>query len=842
MRQLLHSLLFPLRAGGEYSSGQIVLCPSRVIASLSSIGVILVLLTLGLAAQSNKGVAKDDYNAGERLLQSGKPLEALVWFRNAAQIERGNSKYRKRCTEVAKIASITAEAHGHEHLKDDPHQAREWFERALEYDKSNSAAAEELNVLRKAISNAAEEISTALGLIDRGELASAQSYLESASLYALELGSYDLTLQRLRGAKAALAAQQLWQKGKADGALQKLLVAEKLASECSFVQTISKTVRSGVSEALSAKAEALKGDTPSQYIEQLDLLKKAIEIDHSNGKATDATANTLRALRAFVDRASKTTYTTNEASAARVALGRYRAVERLVSAGNVITQDVTNARSHAYPAVWIRIVVGEMHGCESVLDQGNVVEVIRTAVEPVAKVNSQEPQLTLQLSDIACSATEIPRQLVQQVNSTYVAAQNQMANPDYTTLQTSLASAEQALNRAYIEYSTNPNFASGFAYGRAQRQVRQLQAELSSTSPYINQDIVQQYQYDKFAATRSYQINARLTFYSKEEQGFASRADVSGSSEESKDGVSGVLPQDRSGASNLNPSLLPIADHKQKAWDNLKKQIDLKARALVAQYLATLAHDQRSATGDRLAALLYLSQISAGTEYDGQLKEELLQTALFADPPAAKSLLDGLSLSIPERMMTAQFQSPVPHHIDLQAAITGVVALETDTGTTGSGFFVTSGCAIVTNLHVIENAETIVVRDSARKIYVGKVIAQDTDRDLAFLTTNARSCTPLPMNASKGAVIGAEVYAIGNPLGLAGTVTKGIVSALRSSSSGISYVQIDATLNPGNSGGPLLDSYGDVLGVTTFKAMGFEGLNFAVASTEIVHTFGRFLR
>jgi serine protease Do len=126
-------------------------------------------------------------------------------------------------------------------------------------------------------------------------------------------------------------------------------------------------------------------------------------------------------------------------------------------------------------------------------------------------------------------------------------------------------------------------------------------------------------------------------------------------------------------------------------------------------------------------------------------------------------------------------------------------------------------------------------------LYVGKVLSQDADRDLALLSTNARSCTFLPLGDSKNAAIGNEIYAIGNPLGLSGTVTRGIISGLRSRSSGVSYIQIDASINPGNSGGPLLNQTGHVVGVTTFKVSGFEGLNFAVASNEIGNAFGRFL-
>lgn len=88
---------------------------------------------------------------------------------------------------------------------------------------------------------------------------------------------------------------------------------------------------------------------------------------------------------------------------------------------------------------------------------------------------------------------------------------------------------------------------------------------------------------------------------------------------------------------------------------------------------------------------------------------------------------------------------------------------------------------------------------------------------------------------------GQDIYAVGNPLGLTGSVTKGVVSAVRSVAD-TSYIQIDATINPGNSGGPLLDGDGKVVGGTTFKIRGFEGLNFAVSAEDVKAAFGPLLR
>jgi S1-C subfamily serine protease len=176
----------------------------------------------------------------------------------------------------------------------------------------------------------------------------------------------------------------------------------------------------------------------------------------------------------------------------------------------------------------------------------------------------------------------------------------------------------------------------------------------------------------------------------------------------------------------------------------------------------------------------------------------------------------------------------------LEQVVDSVVAIETDQGTSGTGFFAGEKCHVITNEHVIRSASTIVVKTSQRRLYLGEVLAKDTERDLAVLTTNAPACSPLAFEESNLG-LGTEVFAVGNPLGLDGTVTRCIVSANRTTASGVHYIQIDASLNPGNSGGPLVTRRGRVLGVNTFKLKGYKSLNFAVASDEVRAVFGRIL-
>ena len=157
----------------------------------------------------------------------------------------------------------------------------------------------------------------------------------------------------------------------------------------------------------------------------------------------------------------------------------------------------------------------------------------------------------------------------------------------------------------------------------------------------------------------------------------------------------------------------------------------------------------------------------------------------------------------------------------------------------GSGFVIDKGGHIVTNYHVIEGARSVEVSFSNNESMKAKIVGSDPSTDVAVLKVDAhsRALTPLPLGNSDGVHVGDSVVAIGNPLGLERTVTAGIVSALQRviqapNSYSIDHViQTDAALNKGNSGGPLLDAHGDVIGVNSqiqSETGGNIGIGFAV--------------
>jgi S1-C subfamily serine protease len=155
----------------------------------------------------------------------------------------------------------------------------------------------------------------------------------------------------------------------------------------------------------------------------------------------------------------------------------------------------------------------------------------------------------------------------------------------------------------------------------------------------------------------------------------------------------------------------------------------------------------------------------------------------------------------------------------------------------GSGFVLDKEGHILTNNHVINNAQRVEVTLADKHKYKATVVGVDSHHDLALLQISAPNLLPATLADSRGLMVGQRVYAIGNPFGLSGTMTRGIISAIRSigteSGSPIEdAIQTDAAVNPGNSGGPLLNSRGEVIGITTLIASNGSdqsaGIGFAI--------------
>ncbi len=196
------------------------------------------------------------------------------------------------------------------------------------------------------------------------------------------------------------------------------------------------------------------------------------------------------------------------------------------------------------------------------------------------------------------------------------------------------------------------------------------------------------------------------------------------------------------------------------------------------------------------------------------------------------SNISAVQSSLQNEVATVKANSNSDFSDIISREIEGVVTIKTDLAQ-GTGFFISSDGYIVTNYHVIEGARAAGAFTHDGTNHQVTLVGYDANIDVALLKTSG-SFTRLSFGDSDSVKVGQKVLAIGNPLGLSFTATQGIISAI--DRPGINdlpyYFQTDVPLNPGNSGGPLIDTSGNVVGINNFKAQGADSIGFALESNR----------
>ncbi len=193
------------------------------------------------------------------------------------------------------------------------------------------------------------------------------------------------------------------------------------------------------------------------------------------------------------------------------------------------------------------------------------------------------------------------------------------------------------------------------------------------------------------------------------------------------------------------------------------------------------------------------------------------------------------STIIAQKKKTSKFRDMQSKNITpiLYEALSPSVVMIKTTKAMGAGFAI-KPFIIATNRHVVKGSEIVKVTLKTGKTYVGRVIKRSAKHDLAFirLVTKQNVVEKLSLDGNLP-TIGTDVIAIGNPMGFESTLTKGIVSQIRKINKQ-EFIQTDTAINHGNSGGPLIDMNGQVIGMNTMKGIGTEGLGFAIPAYVII--------
>ena len=203
--------------------------------------------------------------------------------------------------------------------------------------------------------------------------------------------------------------------------------------------------------------------------------------------------------------------------------------------------------------------------------------------------------------------------------------------------------------------------------------------------------------------------------------------------------------------------------------------------------------------------------------------------------------VDGQTKMDPATVYASVVNSAVS--INCSATSTNIFGQQTQTASSGSGFIITEDGYVVTNYHVVSGASSVQVTLYNGDTYDATVIGGDSDYDVAVLKINASGLTPVTLGNSADVNVGDSVLAIGNPLGeLTFSMSGGYVSscnrAINVDGTPFNMIQVDCSINPGNSGGPLVNLYGEVVGIVSAKYSSYssttvEGLGFAIPISDV---------
>lgn len=209
--------------------------------------------------------------------------------------------------------------------------------------------------------------------------------------------------------------------------------------------------------------------------------------------------------------------------------------------------------------------------------------------------------------------------------------------------------------------------------------------------------------------------------------------------------------------------------------------------------------------------------------------------------PVSVQNVDGQTKMEPAEVYASVVNSAVS--INCSATSTNIFGQQTQTASSGSGFIITEDGYVVTNYHVVSGASSVEVTLYNGDTYDATVIGGDSDYDVAVLKIEATGLQPVTLGESADVNVGDTVLAIGNPLGeLTFSMSQGIVSscdrAINVDGTPFNMIQVDCSINPGNSGGPLVNLYGEVVGIvsakySTYSSTTVEGLGFAIPISDV---------
>jgi len=432
-------------------------------------------------------------------------------------------------------------------------------------------------------------------------------------------------------------------------------------------------------------------------------------------------------------------------------------------------------------------------------------------------------------------------------------------NPAYVTAQSEYEDASSKLSYWQLAYAMNPTpFNSGAVIG-ARIRFDRASSQLSATTMTISTPRYEPYSFKEYAFGGQAEVDSLLRLREHVNGGILVEERATGVAKRTESVRLGVRAND---ANNISESRVVPPNERELVAEARRKLLS-RLEALLAPKLVTAPYRLASSLKGVNPGLAY--EIAAWVAFrdmrfdarssrpylDALLRDDLmkdLRPIVTGESQVCVPAADDLpsraevTTAAPDaRELPPAVSRPVGLHPgrsreEVIARCQPAVAFIEAGNRVGSGFFVAEGGLLATNEHVVSGGVNVVVHTADGRTHLASIVQLNPGEDLALLKI-PESYPFLTLSDVSEVRVGADVIAIGAPEGFRLTATRGIVSQLRQVE-GLVLIQHDAAINPGSSGGPLLDSKGGVIGVNTLKWPGGEGLGFAVSSRSVARLLG----
>ena len=618
---------------------------------------ILFLWTSQICWSMDQNLARMQFKTGEQLLKRNDLEGAYRAYSAALDADPSNAKYASKKSEVGAEVCIRMLDTVRNMAEQDPTSAYTFVQRALSYDPSNAAALHEARILEQQAAAAQGELDEAYTAAYDGDTEKAKALLAAASRFrgwpwreSNAGASFDSVSNELQRLANALQARTLFISGNVQQATELVLAGAPTVDPTSFAGKSLIETRREIIESFLNAAGPKPLDSVTAFAGRARALSKAHKLDPSNKDVANLESETATEYLELLDRLPQQPHFSDFQSASRYHRAVLDDTAEILGFPQVKT---VSAVDKSYPALRTNFLISDTESCIGSERDALEAGILQTLSPILSLDKSAVSDLMIAISDVACSTSDIPRSSPHLVNSIYAAGKTQLANPTYVRLQSALSSAEANLNRADAAYQANPSVVNSVIRGGAVGQVRRLSNELAVTPPYLDSEITQPYQYETFQASRSVELKARLAVRSNPitQHSYSVVKDVIVVSEDRQQGISGVLPADRSGATNSTPTLRSIEDLSKQAHDQFMGKLISAAKSAVAGFYAVEASSDEQPDGERLSAMLYLSDLANGTEYEEPAEEARarFRNRLEVDPASMLSLAKTIRFKLPEQ-------------------------------------------------------------------------------------------------------------------------------------------------------------------------------------------------